>query len=138
MRRVASAAVLIAGLAATIWLLPFWATACLAAIAAAFAGGELAVISGRIGAAVPVAFVAAAAAILALAFVASAAGGSVLIGLVSDRVLAVVLAFASAALLFLVTEELLTEAHEIEETPLLTAWFFVGFLVLFLIEMVER
>ena len=71
MRRVASAAVLIAGLAATIWLLPFWATACLAAIAAAFAGGELAVISGRIGAAVPVAFVAAAAAILALAFVAS-------------------------------------------------------------------
>jgi phosphatidate cytidylyltransferase len=71
MRRVASAAVLVAGLAATIWLLPFWATACLAAIAAAFAAGELAVISGRIGAAVPVAFVAAAAAILALAFVAS-------------------------------------------------------------------
>jgi phosphatidate cytidylyltransferase len=71
MRRVASAAVLIAGLAATIWLLPFWATACLAAIAAAFAGGELAAISGRAGAAVPVAFVAVASAILALAFVAT-------------------------------------------------------------------
>jgi ZIP family zinc transporter len=75
---------------------------------------------------------------LALAFVASAAGCSALIALLSDRVLAVVLAFGSAALLFLVTEELLTEAHEIEETPLHTALFFVGFLALFLIEMVER
>lgn len=46
-----------------------------------------------------------------------------------------VLSFGVAALLYLVTEELLTEAHEVDETPLLTSMFFVGFLVLLLIEM---
>lgn len=53
------------------------------------------------------------------------AGGPFLIGL---------LAFSAAALLYLVTEELLVEAHEVPETPLSTAVFFVGFIVLFLIE----
>lgn len=43
-----------------------------------------------------------------------------------------VLSFGLAALLFLVTEELLVEAHEGKEKPWLTAMFFVGFL-LFLI-----
>lgn len=47
-----------------------------------------------------------------------------------------VLAFGAAALLYLVTEELLVEAHEVPDTPLITASFFVGFLVLFVIEMV--
>ncbi|MCA9597373.1 MAG: transporter [Myxococcales bacterium] len=46
-----------------------------------------------------------------------------------------VLGFAAAALLYLVTEELLVEAHEVPETPLTTAVFFVGFLLLFVIEM---
>lgn len=59
---------------------------------------------------------------VALSFV---AGGPFLIGL---------LAFSAAALLYLVTEELLVEAHEVPETPLSTAVFFVGFIVLFLIE----
>ena len=45
-----------------------------------------------------------------------------------------VLAFGAAALLYLVTEELLVEAHETPETPLTTAVFFLGFIVLFLIE----
>ena len=49
--------------------------------------------------------------------------------------LEVVLSFGAAALLYLVTEELLTEAHEVPETPWLTAMFFVGFLSLFLLEM---
>jgi ZIP family zinc transporter len=76
--------------------------------------------------------------LLAVTFFACALGGSALLALLSDRVLAVLLAFGSAALLFLVTEELLTEAHEVEETPLLTASFFAGFLVLFLLELMQR
>ncbi len=46
-----------------------------------------------------------------------------------------VLAFGAAALLYLVTEELLVEAHRLPDTPLMTAGFFLGFLILFLIEM---
>lgn len=47
-----------------------------------------------------------------------------------------ILAFGVAALLYLVTEELLTEAHEheIRETPLITASFFLGFLCILLLE----
>lgn len=41
----------------------------------------------------------------------------------------VVLSFGLAALLFLVTEELLVEAHEVPETPAITACFFSGFLL---------
>jgi ZIP family zinc transporter len=47
-----------------------------------------------------------------------------------------VLAFGAAALMFLVTEELLTEAHEEKETPLLTATFFAGFLAFLILGMV--
>ena len=54
---------------------------------------------------------------------------------VSDLVLDAVLSFGVAALLYLVTEELLTEAHEVNETPLLTSMFFVGFIALLMIEM---
>ncbi|GGJ77314.1 hypothetical protein [Deinococcus aquiradiocola] len=43
-------------------------------------------------------------------------------------------AVIEAALLYLVTEELLTEAHEVKETPLITAAFFAGFVLLYLIE----
>lgn len=50
-------------------------------------------------------------------------------------VLAAVLAGGIAALLFLVTEELIAEAHETaEDTPLLTALFFAGFLALYALE----
>ncbi|HFI5325682.1 TPA: ZIP family metal transporter [Serratia liquefaciens] len=45
------------------------------------------------------------------------------------------LAFSLIALLYLVTEELLVEAHEGgKDTPLATAMFFVGFLLLLLLE----
>ncbi|MBQ1442909.1 MAG: ZIP family metal transporter [Renibacterium sp.] len=47
------------------------------------------------------------------------------------QVLAAVLAFGAAALLYLVVEELLVEAHEHRETALLTALFFVGFLCVY-------
>lgn len=50
----------------------------------------------------------------------------------SGALLAAILGFGVAALLYLVTEELLTEAHEVEDTSLVTAAFFVGFLVPFL------
>lgn len=51
----------------------------------------------------------------------------------SGALLAAMLGFGVAALLYLVTEELLTEAHEVEDTPLVTAAFFVGFLIPFLL-----
>jgi len=57
----------------------------------------------------------------------SAAGNSIL-GL-SGSLSTGILGFGVAALLYLVTEELLAEAHETRDTPLVTAMFFVGFLV---------
>ena len=54
---------------------------------------------------------------------------------VSGLMLDAVMSFGIAALLYLVTEELLTEAHEVDETPLLTSMFFVGFIGLLMIEM---
>lgn len=45
-----------------------------------------------------------------------------------------VLAFGLVALLYLVTEELLVEAHEIKDTPVVTAMFFVGFLAVILLD----
>jgi ZIP family zinc transporter len=49
--------------------------------------------------------------------------------------ISVVLGFATAALLYLVTEELLVEAHETTETPLLTAAFFIGFIAFLTLEL---
>mgnify|MGYP000942305682 CR=1 FL=1 len=43
-------------------------------------------------------------------------------------------AFGLIALLYLVTEELLVEAHEVPDRPWVTALFFGGFLLLFLLE----
>jgi zinc transporter, ZIP family len=64
-----------------------------------------------------------------------ALGGATALRGIGAHTLAGVLSFGCAALLFLVTEELLTEAHEEPETPLTTAMFFVGFLALFLLQM---
>ena len=44
------------------------------------------------------------------------------------------LSFGLVALLYLVTEELLVEAHEVKEGPLITSLFFVGFFALVAIE----
>ncbi len=54
---------------------------------------------------------------------------------VSGVVLDAVMSFGVAALLYVVTEELLVEAPEVDETPILTSMFFLGFLVLLMIEM---
>jgi ZIP family zinc transporter len=46
-----------------------------------------------------------------------------------------VAAFGLVVLLYLVTKELLLEAHEAPETPPGTALFFIGFLVLLVIDL---
>ena len=56
---------------------------------------------------------------------------------VSGAPIAVILAFGSAALLYLVTEELLVKAQKVPETPTSTTLFFVGFLAIFLLDMVH-
>ncbi len=53
----------------------------------------------------------------------------------SSSVIDMVLSFGIAALLYLVVEELMVEAHEAPETPLLSATFFGGFLCLLILEM---
>lgn len=70
-------------------------------------------------------------------FIFGAVAGSAALSLISGALLAGVIAFGAAALLFLVTEELLTEAHEVAENPLLTSAFFVGFLAVFLLELLS-
>jgi len=72
---------------------------------------------------------------LVVLLVAGAAVGGLAAGLLTGGLLAAVLAFGVAALLYLVTEELLVEAHETQDTPLATATFFAGFLALLLLEM---
>jgi len=50
-------------------------------------------------------------------------------------IISAILAFGVAALLYLVTDELLIEAHEVEEKPSSTLWLFAGFLVFWSIQL---
>ena len=74
---------------------------------------------------------------LFLIIVVGAGLGSILVQYLSVAILEIVLSFGLAALLYLVTEELLVEAHKEPETPLATGMFFVGFLVFLLFGMME-
>jgi ZIP family zinc transporter len=56
---------------------------------------------------------------------------------VTGAPIALILAFGSAALLYLVTEELLVKASKVPETPVSTTLFFVGFLAIFLLDMLH-
>lgn len=76
-----------------------------------------------------------AAACLALILLVGVAVGDYFLSGLTGFAFDAILAFGAAALLYLVTEELLVEAHEAKETPLATAMFFVGFLALILVEM---
>jgi ZIP family zinc transporter len=67
--------------------------------------------------------------------VAGTAVGFLLLSSGSPHVLAFVLSFGCAALLFLVTEELLVEAHEVPETIVTTGSFFGGFLLFLVLGM---
>lgn len=73
--------------------------------------------------------------ILGIGLLAGAGAGAVVLNSVTPVFIDALLAFGVAALLYLVTEELLVEAHEGKETPGQTAMFFLGFILLFMIDM---
>ncbi|GAA4749292.1 ZIP family metal transporter [Flavisolibacter ginsenosidimutans] len=75
-------------------------------------------------------------ALLALVFFISAVLGATLLHNLSHNALEIVLSFGLSALLFLVTEELLTEAHEEKETVWHTSAFFGGFLLFLVLGMI--
>ena len=72
---------------------------------------------------------------LSLLILAGSVVGAAFLHYVSAETLEAVLSFGLAALLFLVTEELLVEAHEVPETPGITASFFAGFLLFVVLAM---
>lgn len=72
---------------------------------------------------------------LALTLGLGATAGTLVSSVVSSGALEVLLSVGLVVLLYLVTEELLVEAHEAEETPLATTAFFAGFLALVLLDM---
>lgn len=72
---------------------------------------------------------------LAILFFVSAVLGATLLHNLSDSSMEIVLSFGLSALLFLVTEELLTEAHEEKETIWHTSSFFAGFLLFLILGM---
>jgi ZIP family zinc transporter len=61
--------------------------------------------------------------------------GNLLLAGASHAVIGGTLAFSAAALLYLVTEELLMEAHEVEEKPVSTLVLFGGFLAFWSIQL---
>jgi ZIP family zinc transporter len=64
--------------------------------------------------------------------------GSWLLAGASHAVIGGTLAFSAAALLYLVTEELLMEAHEVEEKPVSTLVLFGGFLAFWSIQLMGQ
>jgi ZIP family zinc transporter len=64
--------------------------------------------------------------------------GNVLLSGASHAVIGGTLAFSAAALLYLVTEELLMEAHEVEERPISTLVLFGGFLTFWSIQLMGQ
>jgi ZIP family zinc transporter len=72
----------------------------------------------------------------AVALVVGTAAGAGLATQLGDRMMEAALAFGAAALVYLVTEELLVEAHEAKETPWSAAMFSAGFLAIMIVDMV--
>lgn len=64
--------------------------------------------------------------------------GTTVLSHVSSAIVQIILSGGLAALLFLVTEELLVEAHEVNETPWITASFFLGFVLFLMLGMTEN
>lgn len=101
---------------------------------ALFLGLAAAVAQGKAG--VPARRIVAVAAGLGMLLVGGAVGGAALLGGLSGAGRELMLSFGASALLYLVTEELLVEAHEEPETAALTGAFFLGFVVLLVVEMI--
>lgn len=72
---------------------------------------------------------------LAMIMCAAAVAGRVFLGALPPFPFAVLLGVGIVAMLYLVTEELLVEAHEVQETHWSVAAFFLGFLLFLVIEM---
>ena len=64
--------------------------------------------------------------------------GSMLLVGASHTVIGAALSFSAAALLYLVTEELLMEAHTVQEKPISTLVLFAGFLTFWSIELMGK
>ena len=94
----------------------------LALTSAATSGGKIIAISGALG-------------VTVLVF---SLLGNVLLAGASHAVIGGTLAFSAAALLYLVTEELLMEAHEVEERPISTLVLFGVFLAFWSIQLMGR
>jgi ZIP family zinc transporter len=94
----------------------------LALTTGAMAGWRIVAISGALGLTV-----------LAFSFL-----GNMLLAGASHAVIGGTLAFSAAALLYLVTEELLMEAHEVEEKPISTLVLFGGFLTFWSIQLMGQ
>lgn len=75
---------------------------------------------------------------LALLFIIGAVSGVTIFSTLTGSLFTAVLSFGLAALLYLVTEELLIEAHEVPDTLLSTTTFFVGFLTLLIISIITE
>jgi ZIP family zinc transporter len=75
--------------------------------------------------------------VFGLLLAAGVTGGVLALDGVTGAPIAIILAFGSAALLYLVTEELLVKAGKVPETPVSTTLFFVGFLAIFLLDMLH-
>ena len=76
-------------------------------------------------------------AVFGLLLASGVTGGVLALDGVTGAPIAIILAFGSAALLYLVTEELLVKAGKVPETPVSTTLFFVGFLAIFLLDMLH-
>lgn len=72
--------------------------------------------------------------VLALLVAVGALGGVLLLGGAPPAVQVAFLAFGAAALLFLAIEELIVEAHEVEEKTWMSAMLFAGFFIIWLLE----
>lgn len=71
---------------------------------------------------------------LGLALVGGSVGGAALAGALTGGRQILLISFGAAALLYLVTEELLVEAHEAPDSALVTAQFFLGFLLVLVLD----
>jgi len=94
----------------------------LALASEATAGWRIVIISGALGATV-----------LTFSLI-----GNILLSGASHALIGGALAFSAAALLYLVTEELLIEAHEVEDQPISTLVLFGGFLAFWSIQLLGQ
>jgi len=74
---------------------------------------------------------------LGLVFVAVAVAGAVVLHLLPGSIITLLLAFGAAALLFVVLEQLIGEAHEAATAPPLAASLFAGFLLIMVLGMLS-